>query len=74
MQGPHFSRWQTGPPDGNGWRWCELPNFREAEELLDLLERCGIEEREVILTDGRLAIRWREPVARNEGPQTRVCG
>jgi hypothetical protein len=64
MQGPHFLRWQTLPgcsPDADRWRLCELLSFREAEELLDLLECCGIEEREVILVEGRLTVRWRQP-------------
>jgi hypothetical protein len=31
--------------------------------LLDLLERCGIAERQLLCGEGRLVVRWREPVA-----------
>ena len=65
MQGPHFSRWQHlpgGPPDADRWRLCELIGFREAEELLDLIERSGIEERELLCLEDRVMVRWRQPV------------
>ena len=65
MQGPHFSRWQNlpgSPPDADRWRLCELTGFREAEDLLDLIERSGIEEREMLCLEGRLIVRWRQPV------------
>ena len=66
MQGPHFSRWQNlpgGPPDADRWRLCVPAGFREAEDLLDLIERSGIEEREMQWHEGRLVVRWRQPKA-----------
>ena len=66
MQGPHLSQWEHlpgSPPDADRWRLCEPSGFREAEDLLDLLERCGIAERQVLLGEDRLLVRWREPVA-----------
>ena len=66
MQGPHFSQWQDlpgGPPDTDRWRSFEVPGFRDAEELLDLLERSGIADREIHILAERLVVRWREPVA-----------
>ena len=65
MQGPHFSQWEDlpgGPPDSDRWRLCEVPGFRDAEELLDLLERSGIDEREMLFLDGQVVVRWRQPV------------
>ena len=64
MQGPLFSRWQNlpgGPPDADRWRLCEPAGFREAEELLDLIERSGIEERELLYLEDRVMVRWRQP-------------
>ena len=66
MQGPHFSQWENlpgGPPDIDRWRLCEVPGFRDAEELLDLLERSGIAEREMLILSESLVVRWREPIA-----------
>jgi len=65
MQGPHFPRWQNlpgGPPDADSWRLCEPVGFREAEDLLDMIERSGIEEREMLWHEGRLVVRWRQPI------------
>ena len=65
MQGPHLPCWQNlpgGPPDADRWRLCELQGFSDAEKLLDLLERCGVEEREIVLHEDRFAVRWRVPV------------
>jgi len=65
MQGPHFSLLENLPgsaPDPERWRVCEVTGFRQAEEILDLLERSGIEEREMVFFEGRVAVRWRQPV------------
>ena len=65
MQGPHSTCWQNlpgGPPDASGWRLCDSQDFGNAERLLDLLERCGVADREVVLHEGRFAVRWRPPV------------
>lgn len=78
MQGPHFPCWQNlpgGPPDADAWRVCELQGFREAEELLDQLERCGVADREFVLLERGLAVRWRPPAraAHEVSPVFRLC-
>jgi hypothetical protein len=64
MQGLHLPCWQNlpgGPPDADRWQVSEIQTFHEAEQFLDLLERCGVVDREVLLLEGRLAVRWRAP-------------
>ena len=39
------------------WRTCESDDFRAAEQILDLLERAGIAERELYIVEGRFVVR-----------------
>ena len=52
-----------GPPETECWHQSELLAFSEAEELLDLIERSGIAEPEVLFVKEWVVVRWRQPLA-----------
>jgi hypothetical protein len=52
---PAAARHCAGP-----WRSTTVVSLRDAEDLLDSLEACGFEERELrVLDDALVEIRWR---------------
>lgn len=57
---PHSSDVAQTTAPGKPWQTRTLTNLWQVEDLLDNLEACGVEEREVhILGESTFAVRWR---------------